>query len=145
MARSVGDVVRLILVGAIGLAAVAFAFATGLPGNGGFLVVAWLAGLAAVLLRPGWGGFLILAGSITVAAVIADMSDGVFGLVALIVAALLVPAAHGALVGDIGRRVVTLGLGQAIRDGRVLVESLVAVILAVFLALAAADLARNPP
>ena len=145
MAHSVGDVARLMLVAAIGVAAVAFAFVTGLPGNGGFLMVAWLAGLAAVLLRPGWTGLLALAGSITVAAVIADVSDGVFGLVALIVAALLVPAAHGALVGDLGRRVVTLGPGQGVRDGRVLAESLVAVLLVVFLVLAAADLARNPP
>jgi hypothetical protein len=140
-----GDLVRLILVGAMGVGAVAVAFATGIPGNGVFLIVAWLAGLAAALVRPGWGGFLTLASAIAVTAVIADMSDGVSGLVVLVVASLLVPAAHGALVGYIARRMVSLGPAKSIRDGRVIGAVLVAVLVVVFLAFVAADFARNPP
>jgi hypothetical protein len=140
-----GDLVRLILVGAMGVGAVAVAFATGIPGNGVFLVVAWLAGLAAVLVRPGWAGFLTLASATAVTAVIADMSDGVSGLVVLVVASLLVPAAHGALVGYIAWRVVSLGPAKSIRDERVIGAILVAVLVVVFLAFVAADFARNPP
>jgi len=140
-----GDLVRLILVGAMGVGAVAVAFATGIPGNGVFLVVAWLAGLAAVLVRPGWAGFLTLASASAVTAVTADMSDGVSGLVVLVAASLLVPAAHGALVGYIARRVVSLGRAKSIRDGRVIGAVLVAVLVVVFLAFVAADFARNPP
>lgn len=140
-----GDLVRLILVGAMGVGAVAVAFATGIPGNGVFLVVAWLAGLAAVLVRPGWAGFLTLASATAVTAVIADMSDGVSGLVVLVVASLLVPAAHGALVGYVARRVVSLGPAKSIRDERVIGAILVAVLVVVFLAFVAADFARNPP
>ena len=139
-----GDLVRLILVGAMGVGAVVVAFATGIPGNGVFLVVAWLAGLVAVLVRPGWGGFLTLASAIAVTAVIADMSDGVSGLVVLVVASLLVPAAHGALVGYIARRVVSLGPAKSIRDERVIGAVLVAVLVVAFLAFVAADFARNP-
>ena len=140
-----GDLLRLILVGAMGVGAVAVAFATGIPGNGVFIVVAWLAGLAAVLVRPGWAGFLTLVGVIAVTAVIADMSDGVSGLVVLVVASLLVPAAHGALVGYIARRVVSLGPAKSIRDERVIGAVLVAVLVVAFLAFVAADFARNPP
>jgi hypothetical protein len=117
-----GDLVRLILVGAMGVAAVVVAFTTGIPGNGVFLVVAWLAGFAAVLVRPGWGGFLTLASAIAVTAVIADMSDGVSGLVVLVVASLLVPAAHGALVGYIARRMVSLGPAKSIRSHHPLIN-----------------------
>jgi len=140
-----GDLVRLALVGAMGVGAVVVAFATDIPGNGAFLLVAWLAGLAAVLVRPGWGGLLALAGAIAVAAVIADMSDGVFGLVALVVVSLLVPAAHGALVGYIARRVVSLGPARSIRDERVIGAVILAAVVVVLLAFVAAEFARNPP
>lgn len=129
----------------MGVGAVAVAFSPGIPGVGVFLVVAWLAGLATVLVRPGWAGFLALAGAFTVAAVIADMSDGIYGLVVLVVVSLLVPAAHGALVGYIARRVVSLGPAKSIRDERVIGAVFVAVLVVVFLAFVAADFARNPP
>jgi hypothetical protein len=140
-----GDLMRLILVGAMGVGAVAVAFATGIPGNGVFLVVAWLAGLAAVLVRPGWAGFVTLASAIAVTTLIADMSDGVYSLVALGVVSLLVPAAHGALVGYVARRAVSLGSARSIRDARVIGAVLVAVLVVVFVAIVAADFARNPP
>jgi hypothetical protein len=132
------------LVGAVGVAAVAVAFATGIPGSVA-LVVAWLAGLASVLVRPGWAGFLTLASAIAVTAVIADMSDGAYGLVVLGVVSLLVPAAHGALVGFIARRVVALGPAKSIRNQRVIGAAFVAVLVVVFVAVIAADFARNGP
>jgi hypothetical protein len=140
-----GDLMRLILVGVMGVVAVAVAFGTGIPGNGVFLVVAWLAGLATVLVRPGWAGFLTLAGAMAVTTVIADMSDGIYSLVVLGVVSLLVPAGHGALVGFVARRAVSLGPARSIRDARVIVALLVAVLVVVFVAVVAADFARNPP
>jgi hypothetical protein len=139
------DLVRLILVGVMGVGAVAVAFATGIPGNGAFLLVAWLAGLAAALVRPGWAGLLTLASAIAATAVIADMSDGVYGLMVLVVVSMLVPAAHGALVGYVARRAVSLGPAKSVRDGRVIGAVLVAVLVVVFVAVVAADFARNPP
>jgi hypothetical protein len=136
---------RLILVGALGVGAVAVAFATGIPGNGMFLAAAWMAGLAAALVRPGWAGLLTLAGAIAVTTLIADMSDGIYSLVVLGVVSLLVPAGHGALVGYIARRAVSLGPARSIRDQRVIVALLVAVLIVVFVAVVAADFARNPP
>lgn len=142
---STGDPARLIAVGLLGVGAVVVAFVTGIPGSGAFLATAWLAGLVAVLVRPGWGGLVTLAGAIAVAAVIADLSDGSSGLVALIVVSLLVPAAHGELVGSIARRVVALGPAKSIRDGRVIAGLLGAVIVVALVAFVAADFARNPP
>jgi hypothetical protein len=139
------DLMRIILVGAMGVGTVAVAFATGIPGNGVFLVAAWLAGLAAALVRPGWAGFVTLASAIAVTAVIADVSDGVHSLVVLVVVSLLVPAAHGALVGYVSRRAVSLGPAKSVRDERVIATVLVAVLVVAFVAVVAADFARNPP
>jgi len=142
------DLSRFILVGAVGVAAGLFPFAVRfgiVPDWRVCLVVAWLAGLAAVLVRPGWAGFLTLASAIVVTAVIADMSSGVSGLLALGVVILLVPAAHGALVGFVARRVVTLGPAKSIRDQRVIGAALVAVLVVVFVAVIADEFARNPP
>jgi hypothetical protein len=136
---------RLILVGAMGVGAVVVAFATGIPGNGVFLVAAWLAGLAAALVRPGWAGLLTLAGAIAVTTLVADMSDGIYSLVVLGVVSLLVPAGHGALVGYVARRAVSLGPVRSVRDERVIVAVLVAVLIVVLVAIVAADFARNPP
>ena len=139
------DLIRLILVGAVGVAAGLLPFVTGIPDFRVYLVVAWLAGLAAVLVRPGWAGFLTLASAIAVTVVIADMSDGGHGLMVLGVVMLLVSAAHGALVGFIARRVVVLGPAKSIRDQLVIGAALVAVLVVVFVAVIAADFARNGP
>jgi hypothetical protein len=140
------DLVGIITCAGMGVAAVAAAFATGIPGNGIFLAVAWLAGVGAVVARPGWTGVVTLMLSITAAMLVADLTDGVLsGLFLLAVASLLVPAAHGALVAYIGRRGMALGPGASLRDARMIVAVVAVVLVAVGVALVAQEFARNPP
>jgi hypothetical protein len=140
------DLVGTIACAGMGVAVVAAAFATGIPGNGFFLVVAWLAGVGAVVARPGWTGVVTLMVSITAALLVTDLADGVLsGLFLLAAASLLVPAAHGALVAYIGRRGLALGPGPSLRDARMIVAVVTVVLVAVGVALMAGEFARNPP
>lgn len=143
--RNTGPMGRSICAAALGAAAALIAIVAGVPGRGEFLVAAWAGGVLAVLVAPGWRGFLAYIVGITVGGVVADLSDGSYGLVVLVVAVLVAPGAHGALVGTLGRRIREFGLRGAFRDPRAISGAVLVVCLALAFAWFAAEFARNPP
>lgn len=117
----------------------------GMPGNGEFVVMIWLAAFVALVIAPGWPGFVALIAGATVSAVIMDISDGVFGLVFLVVAVVSALAAHGALSAYVLLRLQSLGLRTGLRDAHVLAGGGLALGVVLIFAWIAGDLARNPP
>ena len=118
--------VRLHLVIVIGFATVVGAWFFGIPGGGEFVVLAWTAGLLTRLLAAGWSGPAAFVVGIVLGIVVLAMAGGIGGLVALAVAFLLVPAAHGWLVAWTALRIARLR-GASIRDAVTLVS--VAIVL----------------
>ena len=93
---------------------------TGIPGDGLVLVFAGLAGLVAGLIAPCWIGYSFLVGTIAVATVLSAYASGWYtGLLALIVASLVVPATAGWAAGYALVRAHRLGIRAAVRDPRV--------------------------
>ena len=137
---------RILVVVVAGLCAVAGMAQTGIPGDGLFLVVAGLAGLVAGLVAPCWIGYSFLVGTLAVATVVGAYSSGWYtGLLALIVASLIVPATAGWLVGYTLVRARHLGIRAAVRDPRVLGAVVGIVAILVLIWLAAMSFATNPP
>lgn len=116
-----------------------------MPGNGEFVPLIWLAGFLALLVAPGWPGFIALISGVTITGVLLDVSDGVYGLVLLIVVIVSALAAHGALSASVVRRLAILGLRTGPRDSRVLAGGGVALGLALLFVWFATELAQNPP
>lgn len=116
-----------------------------MPGKGEFVPAIWLAAFVALLVAPGWPGFIALMVGVTIGAVLLDISDGVFGLVFLIVAVVSALAAHGALSAAVLLRLRTLGWRRGVQDSRVLSGGGVVVGLVLIFVWFATDLARNPP
>jgi hypothetical protein len=129
----------------LGCAAAVSGFVFGMPGNGEFVPLTWLAGGAAIIVAPGWRGFVALLAGATVAATFLDVLDGVFGLVWLIVAIVVALAGHGALSASVLLRLRALGWRLGLKDPSVLRGGGVALGLALISIWVAQDLARNPP
>jgi hypothetical protein len=141
MARWLG----IVVAGVAGITALAAAYATGLPGDGTFLVVAAVAGLVAGLAAPTWLGFVVLVGAVALPVTIQASTYEFAGLWALVIGSIVVPATAGWLVGAAIRRAARLGLRAAVTDPRV-VGALVGVALIVaFVAYMAASFATDPP
>lgn len=136
---------RLGVAFALGSAAALSGFVFGMPGNGLFVPAMWLAGFVALLVAPGWPGFVTLIAGATVAAALLDLSDGLSGLLLLIVAIVSALAAHGALCAFILLRLRTLGLRAGLRDTNVLAGGGLAIGLVLGFVWIAGDFARNPP
>ena len=139
------SVLRLLAAFLLGCAASLSGFVFGMPGNGEFVPAIWLAAFVALLLAPGRSGFVALIAGVTLSAVLLDLSDGVFGLVFLIVAIVSALAAHGALSASVLLRLRTLGWGPGLRDMRVLAGGGLALGLALLFVWVAGEFARNPP
>lgn len=139
-----GRTARLLTAAAFGVVAGLIAFMAGIPGRGEFLAAAWLAGALAVIVGPGWLGFLAFGVGIAATGVAADMSDGASGLMAAVIAALLAPGAHGALVGALGIRARRLGFQAASRDPRTVLGVVVVVALLAGFAWFANEFAEGP-
>jgi hypothetical protein len=139
------SVLRLAIAFGLGSAGALSGFAFGMPGNGEFVPLMWLAGFLALLVAPGWPGFIALLSGVTVSGVLLDVSDGVFGLVVLIVVVVSALAAHGALSASVVRRLTILGWKTGSRDSLVLAGGGVALGLALLFVWFATELARNPP
>ena len=136
---------RLGIAFALGAAAALSAFLLGIPGNGEFVATIWLAAFVGLLITPGWPGFVALIAGVAVGAVLIDASDGVFGLVFLIVAIVSAVAAHGALCASVLLRVRTLGWRTGLRDARVLVGGGLVLGTVLIFVWFANEFARNPP
>jgi hypothetical protein len=91
-----------------------------MPGKGAFVLAVWLAAFVALVVAPGWPGFIALMAGVTISAVLLDLSDGVFGLVFLIVAVVSALAAHGALSAAVLMRLRTLGWRKGVQEERIL-------------------------
>jgi hypothetical protein len=115
-----------------------------MPGNGLFVPAMWVAGFVALLIVPGWRGFVALIAGATLTTAVLDLSDGVSGLLLLIVAIVSALAAHGALCAFVLLRLRTLGLMTGLRDARVLAGGGLAVGLVLVFVWIAGDFARNP-
>jgi hypothetical protein len=118
--------------------------AFGMPGNGEFAWITWLAGFAALLVAPGHRGFIALIAGAVISAALVDLSDGMFGLVFLVAAVVTALAAHGALSASVLQRARTLGLRLAVRDVRVLSRGGLTIGVVPIFAWFAAEFARNP-
>jgi hypothetical protein len=116
-----------------------------MPGKGEFVLAVWLAAFVALLLAPGWPGFIAVMAGVTISAALLDLSDGVFGLVFLIVAVVSALAAHGALSAAVLLRLRTLGWRKGAQDSRVLSGGGLVVGAALIFVWFASELARNPP
>lgn len=136
---------RLCAVFALGCAAALSGFVFGMPGNGEFVWMTWLAAFVALLVAPGWPGFVALISGITVCAALLDVSDGVFGLVFLIVAVVSALAAHGALSASVLLRLWTVGWRRGLQDARVLAGGGLALWVVLVFVWFAGEFARNPP
>jgi hypothetical protein len=136
---------RLALSFVLGAAGAVPGFVFGLPGHGEFVPGIWLPAFVAALMAPGWSGFLALIAGVTCLAAILDMSDGVFGLVFLIVAILGALAAQAALSAWALLRLRSLGWKAALGDQRFLAGAGVAIGLLLVFAWFAGEFARNPP
>jgi hypothetical protein len=135
---------RLFAAFALGCAAAMSGLVFGMPGQGEFVPAIWLAAFLALLIAPGWPGFIALMVGVTSAAVVIDLSDGVFGLVFLIVAVVSAVAAHGALSASVVQRLRLLGWRQGVHDSRVLSGGGLVVGLVLIFGWFASQLARNP-
>lgn len=140
-----GSIWRLLAAFGLGCAAALSGLVFGMPGNGEFVPATWLAAFVALLLAPGWPGFIAHIAGVTMWAALWDISDGVFGLVFLIVAVASALAAHGAISASVMLRLRALGWGPGLRDARVLAGAGLAIGLALIFVWFARDLARNPP
>jgi len=136
---------RLGIAVALGCAAALSGFVFGMPGDGEFVPAMWLAGFVALIVAPGWPGFWALLVGATASAAVLDVSDGVFGLLFLLVAIVVALAGHGALSAAVLVRMHGLGWRRGITDASVLRGGGLAIGLVVLFAWIAADLARNPP
>ncbi len=136
---------RLLAAFALGCAAASSGFIFGMPGNGEFVPAIWLAAFVALLLAPGWPGFIALIAGVTICVALLDISDGVSGLVFLIVAVVSALAAHGALSASVLLRLRTLGWRTGLRDERVLAGGGLALGLVLIFVWFAGEVARNPP
>lgn len=116
-----------------------------MPGDGEFVLAMWLAGFVALIDSPGWSGFLALLVGATASAAALDVSDGVFGLLLLVVAIVVALAGHGALSAAILVRMRELGWRQGLSDPSVRRGGALALGSVMLFAWIAADLARNPP
>ncbi len=143
-ATSRPSVWRLGIAAALGVAAPFSGLVFGMPGNGEFVPIMWLAGFVALLIAPGWAGFVAVIAGATISAAVLDITDGTFGLVFLIVAIVSALAAHGALCAYVVRRLRDLGWGRGLRDPGLLTSAALAVVLALGYVWFAFDLARNP-
>jgi len=139
------SIVRLSAAFALGCLAALSGIVFGMPGRGEFVVVIWVAAFVALVIAPGWPGFVALIAGTTVSAAILDVSDGVFGLVFLIVAVVGVLASHGALSASVLTRGRALGPRASLRDERVLAGAGFAVGGVLLFVWFAAEFARNPP
>jgi hypothetical protein len=135
---------RLLAAFSLGCVAALSGFVFGMPGKGEFVPIIWLAAFVAILIAPGWPGFVALISGVTVCAALLDVSDGVFGLVFLIVAIVSALAAHGALSASVLLRLRSLGLSPGSRDARVLAGGGIALVLVLIFAWFATELVRNP-
>lgn len=136
---------RLGVAVALGCAAALSGFVFGMPGDGEFVLAMWLAGFVALIDSPGWSGFLALLVGATASAAALDVSDGVFGLLLLVVAIVVALAGHGALSAAILVRMRELGWRQGLSDPSVRRGGALALGSVMLFAWIAADLARNPP
>jgi hypothetical protein len=137
---------RILVVVLAGLGAVAGMVATGIPGNGLFLVFAGLAGLVAGLVAPCWIGYSFLVGTLGVATVLSANALGWYtGLLALVVASLVVPASAGWAVGYALVRAHRLGIRAAVRDPRVVGALAGVAAILVLIWYFAMSFATNPP
>ena len=142
---SSGSIWRLASAFALGCAAALSGLLFGMPGHGEFVPAIWLSAFIALLIAPGWPGFVALMAGAIVCAVLIDISDGVFGLVFLVVAIVSALAAHGALSASVLRRVRKLGWRTGLRDERVLVGGGLALGIVLIFVWFAAEFARKPP
>lgn len=139
------SVLRLAIALGLGTAGALSGFAFGMPGKGEFVPLMWLAGFLALLVAPGWPGFIAMISGVTVSAVLLDVSDGVSGLVLLIVVVVSALAAHGALSASVVHRLTNLGWRTGSRDSLVLAGGGVALGLALLFVWFAAEVVQNPP
>lgn len=136
---------RMCVAFALGCAAALSGFVFGMPGNGEFVAAIWLAGFVALLVAPGWPGFVALISGGTMSATILDVSDGVFGLVFLVVAIVAALAGHGALSASVMLRLRALGWRRGLQEPSVLAGGGLALGLVLIFVWVAGDFARNPP
>ena len=137
---------RILVVVLAGIGAVAGMVLAGIPGNGLFLVFAALAGLVAGLVAPCWIGYSFLVGTLALATILGAYAFGWYtGLLALVIASLVVPATAGWAVGYALVRAHRLGVRAAVRDPRVVgaVVGIVAIIALIWYA--SVSFATNPP
>lgn len=139
------SVLRLSVAFVLGCAAALPGFVLGMPGKGEFVPMIWLAAFVSQLIAPGRSGLVALISGVTVSAALLDMSDGVFGLVFLIVAVVSALAAHGALSAFVLLRLATLGWRRGVQDSQVLVGGAFSVGAVLIFAWFAGELGRNPP
>jgi len=137
---------RILVVVLAGLGAVAGMVATDIPGNGLFLVFAGLAGLVAGLVAPCWIGYSFLVGTLGVATLFGAYALGWYtGLLALVVASLVVPASAGWAAGYALVRAHRLGIRAAVRDPRVVGALAGVAAILVLIWYFAMSFATNPP
>lgn len=139
------SILRLGTAFALGCISALSGIVFGMPGKGEFVVVIWVAAFVALLIAHGWPGFTALIAGATVSAAILDLSDGVFGLVFLIVAVVGVLAAQGALSASVLIRLREVGWSAGRRDGRVLLGAGLAIGGVLSFVWFATEFARNPP
>jgi hypothetical protein len=129
-----------------GICTVAGMVLMGIPGNGLFLVIAGLAGLVAGLAVPGWIGCALLVGTVAAATVVGAYALGWYtGLLALVIASLVVPATAGWAVGYTLVRAHRLGIRAAVRDPRIVGAAVGMVAIIALIWYATVEFATNPP
>jgi hypothetical protein len=135
---------RLAAAFCLGSAGGLLAYLLGIPGNGAFVPVVWVAGFVSAVVAPGWRGFLALLGGSGLSAMLLDLADGAFGLVFLVIAIVWALAGHGALSGWAVLRLRAVGPGAAVRDPRLLAGVGVVTVGALVMVWLAQEFARNP-
>lgn len=129
----------------LGCAAALSGLVFGMPGKGEFVPAIWLAAFMALVIAPGRLGFVALISGVTVSAVLIDVSDGVFGLVFLIVTVVSAVAAHGALCASVLLRWRTVGWRRGLQEPFIQVGGSLALAVVLIFVWFAGEFARNPP
>jgi hypothetical protein len=132
-------------VAAIGAVAVIAVYATGIPGNGAFLLIAAIAGFATAIIAPWRIGYATLLASIAVACLVMVALGSYGGLILLVIGSLWVPASVGWLLGYVADSIRTDGVRAAVDDPRAVMATLGSLLLVAFIAVMALSFASDPP
>ena len=127
----------------IGAVAAFVSLPLGIPGNGSWIVVCWILGVGAAVLRPNWTSFVAAVVGIALAAVLLVLRAGQYpGLAWLVVTSEATILGHGFFVGATIRSAVRR---RTLRDAHIVWRLAVAIGTAVSLVVIAQEFARNPP